>query len=341
MVYTPYPTGGLAPPAKTAGSDTTTTTSSPEESNTASTERSKTSSSAPSSTSSATDFNFIELHDGIHVFPLREEHFLAAEFESICLSQNCQKDCLNLTRVFTANEDDLQDSSDGNSVDIPVTLFGICSNLANATSSASLSGDSRVQSFFPSTLAEMNTDIELITSNLTTCLSTTCEMTREPSECVDHCRPQNLLRGPTLFTFSPGIFECTHRICSSTCGLPYANQDVFGIGVGDPHIHTLSLSSWLALLPTLCVTIREAHLLQVLVSYYIQAVLLFLLASATLISAALQIWRLGRRPIVVGSKTLVDGMLESFLATQCYFGGKMPGNLQPSTISSILTILLQ
>lgn len=236
VVFTPYPTGGLAPPAKTAGSDPTTSDSSSEATKTVSADKSKTSSSRPSSTSGASDFKFIELHDGIQVFPIQEEHFLAADFENICPSQNCQTDCLNLTRVFTAHADDLLDSSDGSSVDIPVTLFGICSNLANATNSASLSGDSRVQSFFPGTLSDLNTDIELIASNLTTCLSTTCEMTRQPSECVDYCRPEDLLQNPTLFKFSPGIYECTYRICSSTCGLPYANQDVFGIGVGSSGI---------------------------------------------------------------------------------------------------------
>lgn len=257
-VYTEYGAAGFAPPADTIGSDPTSTYSSPKESSTTITHSkthstahstthsttnsaTTTSSPGPSSSSDTSDFKFIELHNGRQVFSLEEDHFLAADFESICPSQNCQTDCLNLTRVFTAHPDDLLGSSDGNPADIPVTLFGICSNLANATESANINGDSRVQSFFPDTLSELNTDVQLITSNLTTCLSTTCEMTRDPSECVDYCRPENLIQSPTAFKFSPGIFECTYRICSNTCGLPYANQDVFGIGVGHSHTSPLPL----------------------------------------------------------------------------------------------------
>lgn len=203
----------------------------------------KTSSTTTSSaTSIASVFHFFELHDGKDVFSLREDHFLAADFESICPSGDCQTECLNLTQVFTASAADLGGSSDGNRNDIPVTLFGICSNLANATNSASLSGDSRVQSFFPDTLTELNTGVELISSNLTTCLATTCDMTRKPYECADWCRPENLLQSPTLLNISTGIYDCTYRLCSNTCGLPYADQDVFGVGVGHTSFFPASFS---------------------------------------------------------------------------------------------------
>ncbi|KUI70404.1 hypothetical protein VM1G_11703 [Cytospora mali] len=313
-----YPTGGLAPQPGTVGLVSTTPTySSPKASSTTTSIKHPTvSQPAPSSTNTASDFIFIELHDGKNVDYLPEEHFLAADFESICPSQNCQTDCRNLTRVFTVHADHLLDNPDGKVADVPVTLFGICSNLANATNSASLSGDSRVQSFFPTALTELETDIELISSNLTACLSTTCEMTRKPSECVDHCRPGNLLQSPSLFNFSPGIYQCTYNICSNTCGLPYANQDVFGIGV--------------------------------LISSYIQAVLLFLLAAASLISAALQIWRLRRKPTIPRHKKLFENVLENFLATQCYFGATVaiasffmnPGDVDPLNGYALLAVAL-
>ncbi|KAG8156496.1 hypothetical protein KVR01_013600 [Diaporthe batatas] len=191
-----------------------------------------------------------------------------------------------MTRVFTASEGALGNSTDGYEQDIPVTLFGICSNLANATESATRNSDERTASFFPRTVAQLSNDGDLLAANLTTCLATTCEMTRRPSECFDYCGPENLLKSPTEFDFSAGLFTCAQKLCSNTCGLPFANQDVFGSGV--------------------------------LISYYIQAVLLLLLAGAVLVSAAWQLFRYGSSPPVMGKPT--QSVLKKFLATECYFG---------------------
>lgn len=179
----------------------------------------------------ATQFTFIELHNDKEIIPLREEHFLRSDFDQICATHDCQADCLNMTRVFHASQHALGDSTDGYEVDIPVTLFGICSNLANATESVFRNGDERTASFFPRPLAQISNDSELLAANLSTCLATTCEMTRRPSECVEYCGPENLLQSPTSFDFSSGLFRCAKKLCSNTCGLPFANQDVFGIGV--------------------------------------------------------------------------------------------------------------
>lgn len=181
--------------------------------------------------SDAPQFTFIELHNDKDIFPLREEHFLAADFEEICATNDCQADCFNMTRVFSASQHALADSTDGYEVDIPVTLFGICSNLANATEAVIRNGDERTASFFPRPLAQISNDSNLLAANLTTCLATTCEMTRRPSECFDYCGPENLLQSPTEFDFSSGLFRCANKLCSNTCGLPFADQDVFGIGV--------------------------------------------------------------------------------------------------------------
>ncbi|KAG6364014.1 hypothetical protein INS49_009117 [Diaporthe citri] len=164
-----------------------------------------------------------------------------------------------MTRVFSASQHALANSTDRYEVDIPVTLFGICSNLANATESVIRNGDETTASFFPRPLAQISNDSDLLAANLTTCLATTCEMTRRPSECVDYCGPENLLQSPTEFDFSSGLFRCANKLCSNTCGLPFANQDVFGIGV--------------------------------LISYYVQAVLLLALAVAVSASAAWQLFR--------------------------------------------------
>lgn len=188
--------------------------------------------------SDATQFTFIELHNGKEIFPLREDHFLSSDFNQICVTDDCQADCFNMARVFRASQHALGDSTDGYEVDIPVTLFVICSNLANATESIIRNGDESTASFFPRPLSQISNDSDLLVANLSTCLATTCEMTRSPSECVDYCGPENLLQSPTTFDFGSGLFRCASKLCSNTCGLPFANQDVFGIGV-----HSTLLSS--------------------------------------------------------------------------------------------------
>lgn len=261
--------------------------------------------------SDATQFTFIELHNNKDIFPLREDHFLGSDFDQICATHDCQADCFNMTRVFRATQHALGNSTDGYEVDIPVTLFGICSNLASATESVIRNGNETMASFFPRPLAQISNDGDLLADNLTTCLATTCEMTRRPSECVDYCRPESLLQSPTAFDFSSGLLRCADKLCSNTCGLPFANQDVFGIGVCSmtPFYKIPSIS-------------ENAKFPQVLVSYYIQAVLLFTLAVAVSASAAWQLLRSGRSPRVVGSSKPTQAVLKKFLATECYFGGE-------------------
>lgn len=70
-------------------------------------------------------FTFIELHDTEKVFPLREEHFLRSEFENICETNDCQTDCFNMTRAFTASERALGHSIDGHEQDMALTITTI------------------------------------------------------------------------------------------------------------------------------------------------------------------------------------------------------------------------
>lgn len=261
--------------------------------------------------SDAPQFTFIELHDDKKIFPLREDHFLRSDFAQICAAHDCQADCFNMTRVFSASQYALANSTDGYEVDIPVTLFGICSNLANATESAARNGNESTASFFPRPVAEISNDSDLLAANLTTCLATTCEMTRRPSECVDYCGPESLLQSPTEFDFGSGLFRCANKLCSNTCGLPFADQDVFGIGVRSM---TLSCKSWSGL--------QNADSFQVLISYYVQAVLLLALAAAVSASATWQLFRYNRSPQVVGVSKRTRAVLKKFLATECYFGGE-------------------
>lgn len=173
-------------------------------------------------------FTFLQLHGILH--SVSEGNFRNADFSQLCTSGNCFTDCENLTRVFTANPAAFSNSTDMDAERAPVTLFGICSNLVNATASVELSDDTGLKSYFRST-ADAENDIGLIASNLTMCLVDTCDSTRNSSECNQYCQMDNLLQPQHTLAIHPGLFECAYQLCQSTCGLPYANQDVVGIGV--------------------------------------------------------------------------------------------------------------
>lgn len=177
-------------------------------------------------------FAFLQIQ-GNASYKLGERHFLDAGFDNICPSKNCLDDCKNLTQVFLASSGMLNYNTATDAKDVPVSLFGICSNLANVTALVEDSDNATLKSYFtnPSTGLGADDDIGLITSNLTMCLVDTCDTTRNPSECRQVCRPEHLLQSQDTLSISPGIYQCAHQLCQSTCGLPYADQDVFGIGV--------------------------------------------------------------------------------------------------------------
>lgn len=296
--------------SSTSTKHTTSHSSTKEDKSTATGHKSSTSTCTSTSTSSspaATNtygFTFVQPY-GNKSYQLSEGHFLHASFSQICPSQNCFNDCNNLTQVFTASRERVHSNiTHVDAQDVPVTLFGVCSNLGNATASVENGNDAVLKPYFQSPSADADNDIGLVISNLTMCLVDTCDNTRNPSECNDYCRPDYLLQSQAALAISPGVFQCAHQLCKSTCGLPYADQDVFGIGVSPIF---------------LCLSAPKADCGQVLISYYIQALLLLLLAVTFVGSAVVQAWKLSRSPIV---SEKVKPALKTFLNTQCYFGGK-------------------
>lgn len=210
---------------------TSTDTSTKQKTSTATGHKSSTStctSTSPTATNTH-GFTYLQLHGKVPT-QFNEEHFLSANFSQICPSRNCFTDCNNLTQVFNASPEALGNNTDIDVSRLPVTLFGVCSNLANATASVQDSDDAGLKSYFQSPSANPDNDIGLVTSNLTMCLVDTCDNTRNPSEC-NYCRPDYLLQSQNTLSIYPGVSNCTYQLCQSTCGLPYADQDVFGIGV--------------------------------------------------------------------------------------------------------------
>lgn len=198
-------------------------------------ESTKTKSTHTTSTSIAAAFD--ELFNGTQLYPVSENDFLAANFNELCPSHNCIEDCQDPGRLFQAVPDNITLSPDqyGNyegSGLVPVTLFGLCSNLASATSFAYSSNNDSIKAFFPSSLSDSLNNISLVTANIASCFANTCDKTRDPKLCAQNCTADSLLESSTSFDFSSaGTPTCVNILCSNTCGLPYADQDLFGIGV--------------------------------------------------------------------------------------------------------------
>ncbi|KAF6799432.1 hypothetical protein CMUS01_15654 [Colletotrichum musicola] len=254
-----------------------------------------TTSTISSSTSTAlaayTPYAFAQMIDNTppnFFYQVTDEQLLSTPFDDICPSGNCIADCKNVSRVFQGVPDGLKVEAEmygrldaDNKAD--VTLFGTCSNLQYASMVAATHENSTFGNYFSVASAQ---DIALITSKMTTCFATTCEETRNPALCANACSATSLMASSTAFDFSRGVPDCILRLCDSTCALPYVDPDVLGIGV--------------------------------LISYYVQVLLLILCATAFLISAGLQLWRNPTAEPTV--KKALKSTLETFLRVQTFFG---------------------
>ena len=258
--------------------------------------------SVPTSTSvPSSDFTFVELFDKSEsaYYSIHEDQFLNASFSSLCPSGNCITDCLDYPRLFSAVPSGIdQDVStygrpDANNK-LEVTLFGVCSNLGNATALAlSQSPASGIHGVFaaPNGSASITDQITRVASTIASCFEATCGQTRDPATCHTSCASAQLLQagaeGSSL-NIGRNMLACASMLCENTCGLPYANQDVLGIGV--------------------------------LVSYYVQAILVLLLAAGLVGFVAWGILRKTDDQPHVHEK--LRKPLESFVTAQTYFGGK-------------------
>jgi len=81
-------------------------------------------------------------------------------------------------------------------------------------------------------LTAFETRLQLITSSVTDCLSSTCRASRDVDYCYEnHCSPTRLLTNGTLPNLE-GINDCLHTLCNSDRrALPWPDADVVGIGV--------------------------------------------------------------------------------------------------------------
>jgi hypothetical protein len=181
----------------------------------------------------------VGIYDTANLTVINDEDFLAAPFDRLCPSGDCIMDCQNMTRVFQALPSGIQADRQtygrkgGNS---SITLFGVCTNLGQASSIIPSSSQNKILEPFFRTKDSTSTNVTKVTTKIASCYASTCDLTREPYKCKEACAVDNFLGNPSRLNFNfannnTGSLACISRLCDNTCGLPYANQDVLGVGV--------------------------------------------------------------------------------------------------------------
>ncbi|KAF2841390.1 hypothetical protein M501DRAFT_1014191 [Patellaria atrata CBS 101060] len=173
--------------------------------------------------------------------PVCETAFLQTDIHKSLLQLGCPGgDCLAQCRdprlLYTTL---LADNFTGHG-DAPIARYRACTNLPAISRSISRGTLDRTlaesaEGYIPSNVPE---DIlQTITASVTDCLSSTCRNSRDPNFCYnDYCSPTRLL----INSSTPNVQEinnCLYRLCHSEHrALPYADQDVVGIGVYSSYI---------------------------------------------------------------------------------------------------------
>lgn len=181
-------------------------------------------------------FTFRQTHTSDRWDFISAEQFLAAPFAQLCPSRNCIEDCRNYTRIFQSVPDYVEATvhdygQPDKSGKVNITVFGLCTNLVSA---AKLADDSQtVKSFFtPEIQINVVSDpYKQAAIGIAACLSDTCGRTRYPALCANNCSIRKLLTNNTdAFDWEHAML-CSRQLCKPSYVLPYANQDVLGIGV--------------------------------------------------------------------------------------------------------------
>lgn len=165
--------------------------------------------------------------------------FVTANFDQLCPSGSCLEACEDTERLYGVIPPGMQVQADnfGLPTRIPdmITLYGICLGYANVT--RALNGGFVPQKeagvlrpLFPSNAED---DLHRVSNGASQCLSETCEKSANRSGCAWDCSPAQLLLNSTTPRLS-GPYQCLKTICKGSAGLPFANQDVVGVGVGEP-----------------------------------------------------------------------------------------------------------
>jgi hypothetical protein len=164
---------------------------------------------------------------------LNSSEFAAQHFHELCPSGDCYADCQNLTRLYSPFPESITFTNAVEYGTPPnVTLWPLCAAIANITEAledgiAPQVDADKFSSFFENgTLSN-----QLWASDAAThCWTDTSSAARYPSTCADACTAVNLLESHYEPQFA-GTRECIRCLCHGINGLPFADQDIVGIGV--------------------------------------------------------------------------------------------------------------
>ena len=150
--------------------------------------------------------------------------FIASHAVNLCSSGNCLSDCREPGSMYG----NITQVSDDNST----SLYSICYALPNLTrqiydGSITSSEANDLTSFFPQTT---ECDLETLTTTATQGLTDSCSASRYPDRCLAAWSASHLLINSTSSSIA-GQLDCLEFLCSSDEFLPFANQDIIGIGV--------------------------------------------------------------------------------------------------------------
>ena len=167
------------------------------------------------------------------------------------LGADCIAGCQNKRKLYTSF---LQNGRLNGSGQGPVERFAACVNTPAVAKAARASTDSSdgnqddesqgltLPAGFSSEVEQhigtyTDGDLMNVTLAVTDCLSSTCMASRGSDLCYqDHCSPVALLVDNTTPNVT-AISRCVEEICGMGYkALPYADPDITGIGVRDPHV---------------------------------------------------------------------------------------------------------
>lgn len=193
-----------------------------------------TQSSSPTGTAStgtSSDFDYTQ------IFNTAVRGYTAAEindapFSTLCPGGDCFKACQDFSLMLNSGFYEYNPSAElpTSFSTTDITLFGLCTNIANITSAVAHTKDLPNAAKYFDPQANSQYDVNKVVSGTAQCLFGTCEATRKPLECEPLCSTFVTQESISTFNFV-NTYKCITKLCDNTCGLPYANQDVFGIGV--------------------------------------------------------------------------------------------------------------
>ena len=154
--------------------------------------------------------------------------FVSRGFQRVCPSGDCIADCSTAGTMYQNITQEL--AEEFIYTDVP-PLYAIC--LAAPSMARSIQNGlvpdpaaTVLRPYFPSV---DEVALQAVASTTTHCLTSTCDQARFPLSCDLSCTTSMLVNSSTPSL--SGVNDCLAAMCSSNVAIPFANQDVVGIGV--------------------------------------------------------------------------------------------------------------